>query len=126
MNTISGYPPGGAGVVGREMSTSSVTKPSASAPGTLVASAAFAGRPSKPSYFAGTRTPLTPPMFGVRPNVGVLPSLQNSNVYPGAAVRAWQSAFRAAGISACATAAHASMPSENPCCCEPTPHSCRP
>ena len=61
------------------MSTSSATKPSASAPGTLAASAAFAGRPSKPSYFAGTRTPLTPPTFGVRPNVGVLPSSQNSN-----------------------------------------------
>ena len=87
MNAISGYPPGGAGVVGREMSTSSVTNPSASEPGTAVASAAFAGRPSKPSYFAGTRTPLTPPTFGVRPKVVVLPSSQRSNVYPGAAVR---------------------------------------
>src|SRR5688572_16556157 len=97
MNTISGYPPGGAGVVGRVMSTSSVTNPSGSEPGTLVASAAFGGRPSNPSYFAGTRTPLTPPMFGLRPKVGALPSVQNSNVYPGAAVRTWHPAFREAG-----------------------------
>jgi hypothetical protein len=46
---IIGYPPGGAGTVGIEMSTSSAMSPFASEPGTVAASSDLGGRPVKPS-----------------------------------------------------------------------------
>ena len=61
------------------MSTSRATLPSGSEPGIVAASGAFGGSPSYPAYFAGTRTALTPPMFGTVPATGGVPSVQYLN-----------------------------------------------
>src|SRR4029079_15469115 len=91
------------------------------APGSFAASAAFGGSASKPSCLAGTRTPLTPPTLGVRPNVGGLPWLQYWKECPGCGARAWQAVLRLAGISPCAVAEHASMPTITPAAAKQPP-----